>query len=106
MNREIKLTVYCGGESIIINTYPNEYRNLMMLIWDKIYIDEFGDCLGMGKCGTCLIEIVEMPLALSFYERNEEKTIRKAGISNANLRLSCQILVDEAINGLKLKIIR
>lgn len=106
MKKEITLTVFCEGEIFIIKTYPNEYRNLMMLIFDKIYIQEFGDCLGMGKCGTCLIEIMEMPLPLSSYERNEETTIRKAGITNSNVRLSCQILVDAAIDGLKLTIIR
>jgi ferredoxin len=36
----------------------NEYRSLMMLIYDQIYPEGFGECLGMGKCGTCLVEIV------------------------------------------------
>ena len=106
MKKDIVLTVFCEGETFIIKTYANEYRNLMMLIFDKIYVEEFGDCLGMGKCGTCLIEVMEMHLPLSSYERNEGTTISKAGITNPNVRLSCQILVDAALDGLKLSIIR
>lgn len=78
----------------------------MMLIYDKIYVEEFGDCLGMGKCATCLIEIVEAPFQFSSYNRNEETTISKAGLNKENVRLSCQILIDEHINGLKLNVIR
>ena len=104
--KNIVITVTCEGAVYTIQTYPNEYRNLMMLIYDKIYVDEFGDCLGMGKCATCLIEIVEAPLQLSSYNRNEETTMNKAGFENKNVRLSCQILVDQHINGLKLNVIR
>ncbi|MEJ6980141.1 ferredoxin [Pedobacter sp. P351] len=102
----VTITVLCDGKTYTITTFPNEYRNLMVLIFDKIYVEEFGECLGMGKCGTCLIEIIEMPLSLSSYDRNEETTINKAGITNKNVRLSCQILVNEMVNGLKIKVVK
>ena len=50
----------------------------MMLIYDKIRPEDFGECLGMGKCGTCLIEI-EPDIHLNSFNRNEETTLMKAG---------------------------
>lgn len=86
------------GETYLFHTYPNEYRSLMMLIYDRLSPEEFGDCLGMGKCGTCLVEIHGYVGQISSYNRNEETTIQKAGI-DADLRLACQILIDEHIDG-------
>ena len=100
----ISLTVDYEGEIHHLQTYPNEYRNLMMLIYDKIGLEDFGDCLGMGKCGTCLIEIAPK-IYLNSYDRNEEATLLKAGAGYGS-RLACQILIDEHINGLTIKILR
>lgn len=102
--KKIRLTVICAGETHQLTSYPNEYRSLMMLIYDKISPDDFGDCLGMGKCSTCLIEIPQ-GIDLNFYSRNEETTLAKAESRNG-LRLACQILVDERLDGVKIKVIR
>ena len=77
----------------------------MMLILDKISPEDFGDCLGMGKCGTCLVETSGNANILTSYNRNEEATIAKAGI-NKNLRLACQILVDENIHGIRVEVLK
>jgi 2Fe-2S ferredoxin len=83
----------------------HEYRSLMHLIQDKIYIDDFGECRGMGKCATCLIEITNcVGNKIYNFDRNEKETLRKAGVTDVSKRLSCQIVVDENINGIKLKI--
>lgn len=95
--KTILITVICEDGVYHLDTYNNEYRNLMMLILDKISPEDFGDCLGMGKCGTCLVEIFGNTSHLSSYNRNEEATIAKAGI-NTNLRLACQILVDDNLH--------
>ena len=100
----ISLTVNCEGEIYHLKTYPNEYRSLMMLIYDKISPEDFGDCLGMGKCSTCLIEITPETF-LNSYDRNEETTMVKAGTGNG-LRLACQILIDERIDGITINVIR
>lgn len=100
----ITITVIYGEKTQFITTYPNEYRNLMMLIYDNLYVEEFGECLGMGKCGTCLIEIVENKGELTSFDRNEETTIGKSCFTHKNVRLSCQILIDEHLNGLKIKV--
>ncbi len=45
----ISLTVTFEGETYHLETHPNEYRNLMILIYDKLSLEDFGDCLGMGS---------------------------------------------------------
>ncbi|HEY0669702.1 MAG TPA: ferredoxin [Sphingobacteriaceae bacterium] len=102
--KNIQITIFYDGQTHIVRTYPNEYRNLMMLIYDKICIEDFGDCLGMGKCGTCLIEIIGAHDELTSFDRNEETTIAKAGIEGKNLRLACQILIDHHLNGLQVNV--
>jgi len=102
--KNIAVTIYCGEEIHEIKTYANEYRSLMMLIYDRIYTEGFGECLGMGKCGTCLVEIISSVRELSFYERNEETKLARAGLPGGDIRLACQILVDESMDGLKVKI--
>lgn len=103
--RNIMITVRCEGELYTIKTYPNEYRNLMMLLFDRIGPEDFGDCLGMGKCATCLISIEGNKSMLTSYDRNEETTVAKAGITDKNVRLSCQIQIDQQINGLEITVL-
>lgn len=104
-DRNITITIVYQGESYSIKTYPNEYRNLMMLIYDRLATEEFGECLGMGKCGTCVVEILESPNELTSFDRNEATTIEKAGITGKNVRLSCQIIIDENSDGLKVEVL-
>jgi 2Fe-2S ferredoxin len=88
-----------------VETFPNEYRSLMMLIFDRICPEDFGECAGMGKCGSCTVLIVEDPTAVDDYRRNEAATLKRAGITEKGVRLSCQLLVNENINGCTFKII-
>ncbi|HEY9364350.1 MAG TPA: 2Fe-2S iron-sulfur cluster-binding protein [Chitinophagaceae bacterium] len=103
--KNIKISVFYEGETYEFDTYTNEYRSLMMLIYDKLYTEGFGECLGMGKCGTCLIEILENKYPLTFYERNEVTTLVKAGYTGKEVHLSCQVMVNEFMDGLKVKIL-
>ena len=77
----------------------------MMLIYDQIYPEGFGDCLGMGKCGTCLVEIISSIHEPSYYERNEEMTLLRTGVSGKEVHLSCQIMIDEFIDGIKVNML-
>lgn len=63
----------------VLETYTSEYRNLMTLLCDKIYVDSFGDCGGMGRCATCAVEIIESNKPLPKSDRNEEATLSKSG---------------------------
>jgi 2Fe-2S ferredoxin len=88
-----------------IETQSNAYASLMMLISNQIADEEFGDCRGMGKCGTCLIEILSGGDSLVDLERNEATTLSKMNIKEQNIRLSCQLLLDENLDGLKIRIL-
>jgi ferredoxin, 2Fe-2S len=100
----IHFKVICDGQEHELVTYPNEYRNLMMLIFDKIYVEGFGECGGMGRCGTCTIEISGLPDHLNEMSRNEEATLHKKD-AGPNLRLACQFLVDENLENTTVNIV-
>ncbi|HEY8661399.1 MAG TPA: 2Fe-2S iron-sulfur cluster-binding protein [Hanamia sp.] len=95
--KDIYVKVIYGDEEFHLETYNNEYRNLMMLLYDKIYIEGFGECKGMGRCGICMVEVVETKNELPHLERYEEATLKKTGVINLNSRLACQILVNEVL---------
>ncbi len=101
----ITISVCYDGECHEIHTYTNEYRSLMMLIYDRIYTESFGECLGMGKCGTCLVEIMSSKHELSCYERNEDMTLLRNIKPKENIRLSCQLVIDEKMDGLVVKVL-
>ncbi|HTI59514.1 2Fe-2S iron-sulfur cluster-binding protein [Mucilaginibacter sp.] len=103
--RDITVLVNYAGEQYKLLTFTNEYRSLMMLIYDNIFTDGFGECLGMGKCGTCLVEIIKMQTEPTAYGRNEEVNLLKAGQSKETIRLACQLLIDEKMDGLEVKIL-
>ena len=93
----IQFTLIDENEEYVVKTYNSEYRNLMVLINEKIYLEDFGECRGMGRCGTCIVEIINTGSQLCSFDRNEEATIKKTGITNPNYRLACQILIDEKL---------
>jgi 2Fe-2S ferredoxin len=95
--RNLSVSVCYEGEAHEIKTYPNEYRSLMMLIYDQICTEDFGECLGMGKCGTCRVEIISSKHPLPLYERNGETTLFRSGNTNKNVHLSCQMMIDETV---------
>jgi 2Fe-2S ferredoxin len=92
---EIEFTIFFCGEKYSIKTYAGEYRNLMQLIADKIFVEDFGDCKGMGRCGTCMVQVSGLKGQACEMERNEKITITKSGIKSAGIRLSCQLLINE-----------
>jgi len=104
--RNLSVSVFYDGETYELWTYVNEYRSLMMLIYDKVYTDGFGECLGMGKCATCLVEIIKSNPRLTFYERNEEMTLLKSHHKGKHVHLSCQIIIDEFIDGLQVEVLQ
>jgi 2Fe-2S ferredoxin len=96
----------------------------MMLLYDRIYIDGFGECRGMGRCGTCVIEMMgpiaggsptpagELPSIAAgshtgLYERdrNENTTLQKMGISDRRMRLACQIRIDASLHNIAVAVV-
>ena len=95
----IQVTVIVGGETYPLTTHRGEYRSLMALIYDRIYIDGFGECRGMGRCGTCRVTVDGDQAALTGMDRNEAATLGKMGGDGDGYRLACQIMVDERLQG-------
>jgi 2Fe-2S ferredoxin len=86
----ICFTLIHEEKEIPIETNLYEFENLMELIQNRIFTDEFGECLGMGRCCTCLVEVSSIR-DFPDKERNETSTLLKNGIDNPVMRLSCQI---------------
>lgn len=91
----ISFTLAHEGEEIRLQTYWGEYRNLRDLITDKLFIEGFGECGGMGRCATCMVEIDGLNNEAAAMKRNESATLSKAGRNNLKVRLACQIAVDD-----------
>lgn len=101
----IIIFVMVDGREHVIETYPNEYPSLMMLIYDKIYLDNFGDCKGIGRCGTCHIRVLTPDIPVPAHQRNERTTLDKMEATYEDSRLACQILLTPALSGLRVEIL-
>lgn len=97
---KIRFRVVEYGDEREIETSENEYRNLMVLLNDRIYIENFGECGGQGRCATCAVRIEGGDPSLTFeHNRNEESTLGKNGPYSSNDRLSCQVLINDLLEG-------
>ncbi|MGN6165979.1 MAG: 2Fe-2S iron-sulfur cluster-binding protein [Flavisolibacter sp.] len=92
------------NEENIVQTYTGEYRNLMVLLNEKFYLEDFGECKGMGRCGTCVVRVTGLKGAAICKERNEAATLGKMNIQETELRLSCHILINEDIENVIVEI--
>lgn len=101
----IRFTCSYENQLLNINSYNNEYRNLMVLIKDKICPDDFGQCGGQGRCGTCLVKVCGSDVNDRKFYRNEESTILKMGITDPDIRLSCQIQVNADLENVAVQVI-
>ncbi|HEX5169635.1 MAG TPA: 2Fe-2S iron-sulfur cluster-binding protein [Cyclobacteriaceae bacterium] len=82
-----------------------EYRNLMALLYDKLYIDGFGECKGTGRCGTCHIHIINDTNDPLQRVGNEATTLAKMDSASPNSRLACQMMIDKSLDGLQIEVI-
>ena len=101
---EISITIINAGEEYAVKTYLHEYRNLMTLLNNNIYLENFGECGGQGRCATCMVKAVGLKGSANSMERNEAATIGKAGLADEAIRLSCQLLINEDLNGAVIEI--
>jgi ferredoxin, 2Fe-2S len=101
----IWITVLSEEREDVIETYAYEYRNLMMLINDKLLLENFGECKGTGRCGTCHIHVLSPHVLLADRQGNEQSTLGKIAFATPNSRLSCQIMIDFKLNGAQIELI-
>jgi 2Fe-2S ferredoxin len=104
-SRDIIFSLTYFNETITVATYEGEYRNLMVLINEKIYLEDFGECKGIGRCGTCLVEVNGLDASASVMERNEKATLAKCQTGMQNLRLACQIMINSSLHNAIIKIV-
>jgi 2Fe-2S ferredoxin len=104
--KNIALSVRLEEREHAFSTYPNEYRNLMELLNDKLYLEDFGDCRGVGRCGTCAVHVLPGAVPAGEPERNEKTTLTRSGLDQPGSRLSCQMVIDACTNGLRVEVIR
>jgi len=109
MNEErkgIDITIKNAHEEYVVKTYLNQYRNLMVLINNNIYLEDFGECGGQGRCATCMVRVSGLKGNAGKMERNEKATISKLGFWESNLRLSCQLLINSELHNAVIEIVR
>jgi len=104
---DIAVTIVYEGREHVLRTYTHEYRSLMALIYDKLYVINFGDCKGIGRCGTCHVRLPEYAEE-TLLERsgNEPNTLGKMTGVLPTSRLSCHIPIDERLHGLRVEIMQ
>lgn len=99
----ICFTVFYCSEEYKLQTYAGEYRDLKCLIQDRLFTDDFGQCGGMGRCGTCIVKISGLK-AGSDLPRNESTTLGRIAPGVQDIRLACQIPVDDSLSNLMITI--
>lgn len=100
---KIAFDVRYSGVEYHIETYPAQYKNLMELVKDKIYPDGFGECGGMGRCGTCIAFLPgenKLPQV-----GNEATTLSRMDLHHSNVRLCCQVPIDHSLKDLTISIL-
>ena len=96
--KNIHFTIRHRDEELAVEVWQGSYRNLMALINEMIYVEDFGECRGIGRCGTCLV-YVSGPDDLPEMDRNEKETLMKAMVQGKEFRLSCQLMIDHNLDG-------
>lgn len=94
----IQFTVRHEGEEIMVRTRTHDYRNLMVLLNNHCYLENFGECGGMGRCATCVVKLSGKLPALTERLRNEQATLERSGITDPAIRLACQIPITPELN--------
>lgn len=104
-HRDIIFKLIYLDDTITVETYEGEYRNLMVLINEKLFVEDFGECKGIGRCGTCLIEAEGLGSDAMMLDRNEKSTLQKCAVKGEKLRLSCQVMINSALHNSTIRII-
>ena len=101
---EISFQVWHEGIETTVRTRTGAYRNLMELLNDSMYLDEFGECGGTGRCATCAVDIEWADGVPRTLERNEESTLGTLGATHPFTRLACQVDIDKNLQSARVVI--
>lgn len=103
--KNIQFTVIENEQRNQIKVVHGSYPNLMFLLKEELGLDSFGECGGVGRCATCVIEAVGIKGTSSEKDRNEPTTLVKMGYTSNDIRLSCQLYITPDLEGCEITIL-
>lgn len=103
--KDITINIIYDGQKYIVNTFTHEYRNLMVLLNNSIFLEGFGECGGQGRCATCMVRVTGLNGTANNMDRNENATIVKTGLVDVTVRLSCQLLINADLHEAVIEIV-
>ena len=103
--KPIQFTVIDNDYSELIETQQGSYPNLMFLLRDKLGLEGFGECGGVGRCATCIITAEGITGNSILKDRNEPATLSKMGYEDESTRLSCQLYITSDLDGATITIL-
>ncbi|MBS7256634.1 2Fe-2S iron-sulfur cluster-binding family protein [Flavobacterium branchiicola] len=103
--KKISFSISENNTVYTIETYTGQYPNLMFLLKDKLGLDDFGECGGVGRCATCVIKADGIKGNSLKKDRNEPATLSKMGFEQENIRLSCQLYITPDLEGCQIEIL-
>ena len=105
IQKPIQFTVIDNDYSELIETQQGSYPNLMFLLRDKLGLESFGECGGVGRCATCIITAEGITGNSILKDRNEPTTLSKMGYEDESTRLSCQLYITSDLDGATITIL-
>ena len=105
IQKPIQFTAIDNDYSEVIETQQGSYPNLMFLLRDKLGLESFGECGGVGRCATCIITAEGITGNSILKDRNEPATLSKMGYEDESTRLSCQLYITSDLDGATITIL-
>ncbi|WP_366185957.1 hypothetical protein [Flavobacterium ovatum] len=100
----ISFTVIENEQRFPIKVKHGSYPNLMFLLKEELSLDSFGECGGVGRCATCVVQAIGVKGKSAIKERNEPNTLELLGFTEETIRLSCQLYITEDLEGAEITI--
>ena len=104
-SEHIEFTVIYRGQKHRLQTKWGEFKTLRLLLNNKLSINGFGQCGGLGRCATCLIEISDVKGSTAFLKRSEHTSIQQMIKGYSIVRFACQIPVNDDLSNVTIKIL-
>ncbi len=101
----IQFTVIEKEKRYPIKVMHGNYPNLMFLLKEELGLDSFGECGGVGRCATCVVNAIGIKGHSATKERNEPVTLSKMGFTEDSIRLSCQIYITSDLEGAEITLL-
>ena len=98
-HQPIHFTAIDNSHKTAVTCHHGSHPNLMFLLKDKLGLDYFGECGGVGRCATCVVDAIGIKGKSIIKERNEPATLSKMGYDEDTIRLSCQLFVTADLEG-------